>query len=454
MNLRQNNGMKRMKRRMTNSEIIIIGFLCIILIGTILLMLPIATKEGQETTFLGAMFTAVSSTCVTGLVVYDTFTHWTIFGQLVLITLIQIGGLGFMTIVVFIMIALRKKIGLSKRILIQESLSTLQIRGSVRLVRRIILGTLLFEGIGAVLLSSRFIPEMGILRGIYYGIFHSISAFCNAGFDLMGFQGEYSSFCGYYNDPVIVLTLSALILIGGLGFVVWEDLYLNKWYIKKYHFQTKAVLLTSAVLVFGGTVFFWLAERNNLLAGMNAGDQVLSALFCAVTPRTAGFNTVDTASLSSGGMFATIVLMFIGGCPGSTAGGIKTTTVFVIILYIRSYLLRQKDCVAFQCRMDAEAVKKASVVVFINLLLAVSGCMIIFSVQNLPFEDVLFEVFSAGGTVGMSTGVTRQLNSISRIVIMFLMFLGRMGSLTFAMSFTERRKSAEIRYPEEEIIVG
>lgn len=442
------------RKRLTNSRTIILGFICIIIVGTLLLMLPISTKPGQETTPLGALFTAVSSTCVTGLVVYDTFTHWTVFGQLVLLTLIQIGGLGFITISTFVMIALRKKIGLSRRALIQESLSTLQIRGSVKLVRRIIIGTLLFEGVGAVLLSIRFVQDMNFIKGIYYGIFHSVSAFCNAGFDLMGFKSEYSSFCSYYNDPIIVLTLCALIIVGGLGFVVWDDLYIKKWHITKYSFQTKAVLIITGVLIFGGTGLFLILENNNLFAGMSMGDRLLAALFSAVTPRTAGFNTVHTASLSSGGMFTTIVLMFIGGSPGSTAGGIKTTTVFVIFLYIRSYLIRQKDCIAFKHRMDTEAVKKASIVVFINLLLAVSGSMIIFLAQNLPMPDVLFEVFSACGTVGMSTGVTRQLNDISRIVIIILMFCGRMGSLTFAMSFTERRKTEEIRYPEEQIIVG
>lgn len=446
--------MKSNNKRLTNSKTIILGFICIILIGALLLMLPISTKDGQETTFLGALFTSVSSTCVTGLVVYDTFTHWTLFGQLVLLTLIQIGGLGFITIGASVMIALKKKIGLSERTLIQESLSTLQIRGSVKLVRRIIIGTLLFEGVGALLLSIRFVQDMGLAKGIYYGIFHSVSAFCNAGFDLMGFNGEYSSFCSYYNDPIIVLTLSSLIIIGGIGFVVWEDLYIHKWRVRRYNFQTKAVLLTTAVLILGGIGLFLIFENNNLFAEMSIGDKLLSALFCTVTPRTAGFNTVDTASLSSGGLFATIVLMFIGGSPGSTAGGVKTTTVFVIILYIRSYLLRQKDCVAFRRRMDTEAVKKASIVVFINLLLAITGSMIILSVQSLPLPDVLFEVFSAGGTVGMSTGITRQLNGISRIVVMILMFCGRMGSLTFAMSFTERRKSEVIRYPEEQITVG
>ncbi len=446
--------MKRSKSALTNSRSIILGFLCIILIGALLLMLPIATKDGQETTFLGALFTAVSSTCVTGLVVYDTYTHWTLFGQLVLLALIQIGGLGFITIGTFVMIKLRKNIGLGRRVLIQESLNTLHIRGSVKLVQRIVIGTCLFEGVGALLLAIRFVPDMGLGRGIYYGVFHSVSAFCNAGFDLMGFTGEYSSFCSYFNDPWIILTLSALIIIGGIGFVVWEDLYINKWHVRRYSFQTKVVLVTTAVLLIGGTVLFMVLENQNLFAEMKPGEKLLSAFFCAVTPRTAGFNTVDTAALSNGGFMATIILMFIGGSPGSTAGGVKTTTVFVILLYIKAYLLRQKDCVAFQSRMDSEAVKKASIVVFITLILALVGCMIIFSSQDLALPDVLFEVFSAGGTVGMSTGVTRSLNSLSRVVIMILMFCGRMGSLTFAMSFTERRKTADIRYPEEQITIG
>ena len=305
-----------------------------------------------------------------------------------------------------------------------------------------------------VCLAIRFIPDFGPGRGIYYGIFHSISAFCNAGFDLMGIREEYSSFCAYYNDPLVVLTLSALIIIGGIGFVVWEDLYINKFHVKKYQFQTKVVLLTTAILLCGGTALFALTERNHLFAGMSPGDTFLAALFCAVTPRTAGFNTVDTAQLSNGGLFATIFLMFIGGSPGSTAGGAKTTTLFVIVLYMWSYLMRQRDCVAFHRRMEAEAVKKASIVVFINLTLAIVGSMLIFISQDLPMPDVLFEVFSAGGTVGMTTGITRQLNAFSQSVIMCLMFCGRLGTLTFAMSFTERKKTAQIRYPEEQITIG
>lgn len=442
------------KRRLSRSQTIILGFAAIILVGTALLLLPFATKAGQQTDVRGALFTAVSSTCVTGLVVYDTFAHWTLFGQLVLLMLIQIGGLGFITISTFFMIVLRKKIGLSRRALIQESLSTLQIKGSVLLVRRIITGTLVFEGMGAVLLALRFVPRMGFWQGIYYGIFHSVSAFCNAGFDLMGCAGEYSSFCSLWNDPVAVLTLCALIIIGGIGFVVWEDIYLNKWHWKKYHFHTKAVLVTSLVLVVGGAALYLAFEKNNLFAGKTFGEKLLLALFAATSPRTAGFNTIDLGAMTNGSFVLTLVLMFIGGSPGSTAGGIKTTTVFAAALYIKAYLLRQKDCVAFNARMDDEAVKKASIVIFINLLLVIFGSTVIFAAQQLPFEDVLFEVVSAGGTVGMTTGITRQLVPVSQYVIMLLMFFGRMGSLTFAMSFTENRKAGQLRYPKEQVTIG
>lgn len=439
---------------MSRTKTILLGFILIILTGTALLLLPFSTRSGESTSLLGALFTAVSSTCVTGLVVYDTWSHWTLFGQLVLLCLIQIGGLGFITIGTFFMILLGKKIGLSRRTLIQESLSTLQIKGSVRLIKRIIAGTLLFEGVGALLLSLRFIPKLGMLRGLYYSLFHSVSAFCNAGFDLMGYTEAYSSFSSLYNEPLVVLVLSALILIGGLGFIVWEDLLENKWHWRKYSFQTKAVLTTSLVLVAGGSLLYLLFERKGLFADMSLKDKLLNALFCAVSPRTAGFNTVDLSKLSDSSYLTTLFLMFVGGSPGSTAGGVKTTAIFAVALYLKAYLLREKDCVAFHRRMDDDSVKKAVVVLFINLCLALVGGLIILSVQNLPLKDVLFEVFSAGGTVGMSTGITRELNTVSQAVIMLLMFCGRMGSLTFAMSFTEDKSSASIRYPLEDIVIG
>ncbi|MCD7776114.1 MAG: Trk family potassium uptake protein, partial [Firmicutes bacterium] len=253
---------KKFSISMSRTHMIMISFLAVILAGTLLLMLPISTKTGETTTIKGALFTSTSAACVTGLVVYDTWTHWTLFGQLVILTEIQIGGLGFITIGMFAMIMLCQKIGLGSRELIHESLSTLGIKGSVRLVRRIVFGTLIFEGIGALILSCRFIPEMGVKTGIYYGIFHSISAFCNAGFDLMGYKEPYSSFTSYVSDPIVNIVIMALIIIGGIGFIVWEDVLVNKWRIKKYRFQSKIVLLTPAVLLVGGTLLFLIAEND------------------------------------------------------------------------------------------------------------------------------------------------------------------------------------------------
>lgn len=438
----------------TRTQMIIFGFLVMILCGALLLMLPFATRDGAETTFLGALFTSTSASCVTGLVVYDTWSHWTLFGQLVLLAEIQIGGLGFITIGVFAMVLLRKKIGLKGRELVRDSLNTLQLRGSVKLVRRIITGTLLFEGAGAVALSCRFVPELGWARGIYYGVFHSVSAFCNAGFDLMGFRTPYSSFTAYAADPLVNVTLCLLIIIGGIGFVVWEDILINRWHWRRYRLQTKLVLTTTAALVAAGVLLFLLSERDGLFAGMSAGEAFWAALFSSVTPRTAGFNTVDTAALSGGGKLLTILLMFIGGSPGSTAGGIKTTTLAVILLYIRSYVLRSDGCTVFRRRLEADAIKRASVVFFINFSLALFAVLVLLIGQGLPMADALFEAFSAIGTSGMSTGVTRELNTLSRLVIMLLMFCGRVGSLSFAMSFTERLWRGKIQYPAEQIIVG
>lgn len=433
---------------------IMLGFLVIILIGSLLLELPISTKEGQTTDYSGALFTSVSATCVTGLVVYDTYTHWTIFGQLVLLLMIQIGGLGLITITSFAMIILRRRIGLNSRELIRESLNTSQLHGSVRLVRTIIRGTLLVEGIGAVLLSIRFVPQLGFGRGIYYGIFHSISAFCNAGFDLMGYQGEFSSLTAYTTDPLVSIVIMLLILIGGIGFLVWDDILVNKYHFRRYRLQTKIVLVMTAILVFGGALLFFIFENSNLLSGMNFGGKVLASFFASVTPRTAGFNTISLSEMTNASKLLTVIFMFIGGCPGSTAGGVKTTTIAVIFLYIKSYLLHTEDCVVFNRRLDKDAMKRASVIIFINLSLALVMFFVIMATQDFDPLDVMLEVFSATGTVGLSAGITSSLNTVSRTGIMILMYLGRVGSLTFAMSFTERHTTGNIRYPEERVIIG
>ncbi len=403
---------------------------------------------------MAALFTSASATCVTGLVVVDTFTHWTLFGQTVILCLIQIGGLGFITIGITVSILLRRKIGLKERGLIQESFNIIELRGMVRLTKRVILGTLFFELTGAVILSLCFIPKMGIFQGVYYGIFHSVSGFCNAGFDLMGRYASFSSLTGYSSHPIVLLTIMALITIGGIGFFVWNDLYEHKFHFRKYALHTKIVISFSFLLIFGGALLFYLLERNNLFAGMNITDTVLNALFCSVTPRTAGFNTVDVGSMTDGGKLLTVVLMFIGGAPGSTAGGVKVTTIVVLFIYIKASLTRTVGYNVFGRRLEDEALHKAAAVFCTNLTLAVAAVIIVCGLQNFNGTNSLLEVFSAIGTVGMTAGLTTQLNAASRIVIILLMYLGRVGSLSFAMSFTDKKKIAHVMQPAEKINIG
>ena len=373
------------RRHVSQTQFIAYGFFCIIITGTLLLMLPFASRDGQSEPFLNCLFTATSASCVTGLVVADTWSQWSLFGQLVILTMIQIGGLGFITVGVFISIVLRRKIGLKERGLMMESVNTLQIGGVVRLAKKIIIGTCIFEGTGAVLLAIRFIPQFGFLRGLFYGIFHSISAFCNAGFDLMGGQTPYSSFVAYYDDWLVNLVIMSLIIIGGIGFIVWDDLSRNKLHFRKYMLQTKIVLVTTAILVFGGGLLFYLLERNHLLVGMNTSGKILTSLFSSVTARTAGFNTTDTAALTDGSKLLTIILMFIGGSPGSTAGGIKTTTLVVLLLCVHSNIKQTYGINIFGRRLENDAVKRAGTILTINLLLAVTASLAIMAIQPLGF---------------------------------------------------------------------
>lgn len=446
--------LKRARHHISQTQFIAYGFLSIIIIGTVLLMLPVSNRDGQAEGFLNCLFTATSASCVTGLVVADTWSQWSLFGQLVILMMIQIGGLGFITIGVFISIILRRKIGLKERGLLQESVNTLQIGGVVRLAKRIIKGTCLFEGLGALLLSLRFIPRYGFGRGLFYGIFHSISAFCNAGFDLMGNQEPYSSFTAYYDDWLVNLVLMSLIIIGGIGFIVWDDLYRNRLHFRKYLLHTKIVLVSTGILVFGGGILFYLLERNNLLAGMSFSGRVLSSLFCSVTARTAGFNTTDTAALTDGSRLLTIILMFIGGSPGSTAGGIKTTTVAVLFLCVHSNIKQTYGVNVFGRRLEEVAIKRAGTILTINLFLALSASLTIMAIQPLGFSDILFETFSAIGTAGMTTGITRALHPLSRFIIIILMYCGRIGSLSFALAFVQSRRKPHVEQPLETINVG
>lgn len=442
------------KMKASYVRLIAVGFAMLILIGTVLLSLPIATKSGQGMNFIDALFTATSATCVTGLVVADTYTNWTLFGQIVIISLIQIGGLGFITIGVYIAVLLKKKIGLWEREAIHESVSTLQSAGSVKMTKKIIQGTFLIEGIAAVLISCRFVPILGWAEGIYYGIFHAISAFCNAGFDLMGRWEAYSSLCLFKGDVLLNTVVMLVIVLGGLGFIVWDDLLRNKWHWKKYMLHTKMVLTITGVLIFGSAFLFFLFERNNVFAGMSGKETVLCSLFAAVTPRTAGFNTVDLATMTDGSKLLTTILMFIGGSPGSTAGGAKTTTVVVMLLSAIAMIRSSHGVNVFGRRLEPETVHKASTVFFINLSMALVAIMLILAIQPLEFMDVCMEVFSAIGTVGMSTGVTRQLNDISKIIIILLMYCGRLGSLSFVLVFAQKKKVPPIVNPQEKMLVG
>ena len=443
------------RKRISKVQFIALGFLVIILTGTFLLMMPFSTREGQNTTFLEALFTAVSATCVTGLVAVDTFTHWTVAGQIIILVMIQIGGLGFMSIGITFALLLRRRVSLRYRGLMQESVNTLQIGGIVKLTKKMIKGTLIFEGIGAVILAIRFSDSLGIGRAIYYGVFHSVSAFCNAGFDLFGRYAEYNSLCGMEGDWVVIMTISALVIIGGLGFVVWDDISRNKLHFRKYMLHSKIVLSVTAVLLVLGTVLFLIFENNNTLVGMDSGTKFLAAFFSSVTPRTAGFNSIDTAALTPASKLLTMMLMFIGGSPGSTAGGAKTTTIFVIVAYLWTSMRSKYGIDVFGRRLQADVVKKAALVMGVNMFLFLTAALIILGFQpELLFSDVMFEVISAISTVGMTTGITRELNTVGRIVIMLLMFCGRIGSMTFALSFIQKPESSHITLPVEKITIG
>lgn len=446
---------KRMTKLKTSYlRIIAMGFLLMITIGTVLLMLPIASKGGKGISFVDALFTATSAGCVTGLVVVDTYSHWSLFGQLVILGLIQIGGLGFVTIGVYLAVILKKKIGLAQREAVKESVSSIHSSGTVRMTKQIIKGTLLIEGIAALLFSFRFIPLLGWREGIYYSIFHAISGFCNAGFDLMGRWEPYSSLCLFQSDVLINGGVMALIVIGGLGFFVWEDILCHKWQFKKYALHTKMVVTITGLLIVGGAGLFYLLEQNTVLLGLSEEEKILASLFAAVTPRTAGFNTVDIAAMSPAGKLLTAVLMFIGGSPGSTAGGVKTTTVAVMFLSALAMIRSSHGTNIFGRRLEEEAVRKAATVCFINLFLALTAILLLLAIQPLDFMDVLLEVFSAIGTVGMSTGVTRRLNTLSKVIIIILMYCGRLGSLSFILVFAQKKKVPPILNPKEKILVG
>ncbi|MBE5936119.1 MAG: Trk family potassium uptake protein [Lachnospiraceae bacterium] len=446
--------MNRFIRRLSQTRIIALGFFFIIAIGTFLLTLPFATKAGQVTTFTDALFTSVSATCVTGLVLVDTWIHWTVFGQIIILIMIQIGGLGFITIAVMFSVFLRKRVGLQMRGILQESVNAQKLGGIIRLLKKVFIGTLAIEGIGAIILAIRFSVDMGPKWGIYYGIWHSISAFCNAGFDLFGIQGEYSSLVNYVGDPVINITIMLLIILGGIGFIVWDDISKNKFNFRKYMLHTKIVLSATTVLIFGGALLFYIFEKDNLLADCTVAEKIFGSLFGSVTARTAGFNTLDVAQYNESTKLLTSVLMFIGGSPGSTAGGVKTVTIMVIVTYLWSSLRNAKSCNIFSRSISDKDVKKASNIIVIHMGVAVIACMALCHMNDCSLADIVLEVFSAVGTVGMSTGITREINLASQYILIALMFSGRLGSMSFASTFTDRKKVPPVQLPKEKIIIG
>ena len=444
-------GFLRRKNHTTASfQVILLGFLGLILLGGLILTLPVCSRAGTWTHFSDAMFTSVSAACVTGLVVQDTATHWSVWGQLVILILIQIGGLGVITVALTFFRLWGRRISLAQRNMMQQSISAPQVGGIVRRAGFILRGSVCIELGGAVLLAPVFCRDFGFAKGLWYSVFHSVSAFCNAGFDLMGIRGKYSSLTSYRADPLVNIVIMLLIIVGGIGFLVWEDLRQNKFRFRRYRLQTKLVLVTSALLILVPAVLNFLMEFKDL----PAGERILAALFQSVTTRTAGFNTTDLTQLSSSGVLRMIVLMLIGGSPGSTAGGMKTTTVAVLFLAGLTVFRRRDDVECFHRRIGQDVIRNAGTIMFLYLLLFTVGAAALSRVEGLSLLACMFETSSAVGTVGLSMGITPMLHQCSRIILMILMFLGRVGALTLVYALLPGGKNPPGKMPLEPVTVG
>ena len=445
----------RKKQQLTPARIILIGFALLILAGALLLTMPISTRDGQGASFFDALFTATSATCVTGLVVQDTAQYWSGFGQAVIIVLIQIGGMGVVTVAVAISMLAGRRIGLKERWVMQESISAPQVGGIVRRTRFILAAMLLLEGAGALLLASRFCPEMG-LRGIWYAVFHAISSFCNAGFDLMGAAGTpFVSLTGYVGDPLVNLTVMGLIILGGIGFLTWGDVRQHRWHLRAYCLQSKLVLVTTAALILVPALFFFCYEfQLPQWDGLTLGEKILGALFQAVTPRTAGYNTVDLTQLSGPTRMIITLLMLVGGAPGSTAGGFKVTTLAVFLLAARAVFRRQEDLQSFGRRLPIDTLQNAAAILMAYVGLFLLGGLVISCVEGVALDAALFETASAIGTVGLTLGLTPELGGVSRIILIFLMYFGRVGGLTLIYAVLPDSGAVPAQLPQERITVG
>lgn len=441
--------MKRRQKVLTAGRIIILGFAGVVLLGTILLMLPISSKERCFTPFIDALFTSTSATCVTGLIVHDTATYWSLFGQIVILVLIQIGGMGVVTLALAIFTFSGRKIGLAQRSTMQESIAAPHVGGMVKLTRYILKVIFITEAIGAALMAPVFCKDFGIPKGIWYAVFHSVTAFCNAGFDLMGAKQPFSSLTSYSSSIVINVVIMLLIILGGIGFLTWNDVQTNGIHFKRYKMQTKVILVTSALLILLPAVFFFFIE----FADMPLKDRILSSIFQSVTTRTAGYNTVDLTAISQSGIVIMSFLMIIGGSPGSTAGGFKTTTLAVLFAAAMSVYRKKESPDLFKRRLDNVIVKKAAAIFVLFLTLLFGGTVFLNTYENIPFTDSLFEVASAVGTVGLTVGLTPDLSTPSHIMLIIMMFAGRVGALTLFFAATSDRKT-NIKLPTEDITVG
>ena len=438
------------------AQIIMLGFFLLIAAGTALLMLPISSSGPESASLLDALFTATSATCVTGLVVQDTAMSWSFFGHLVILILIQIGGMGVITVAVAVFIFSGKKISLKQRWVMQESISAPQVGGIIRQTRFILLAVLLIEGIGALLLAFRFCEQFGFARGLWYSIFHSVSAFCNAGFDLMGTQeSPYASLVSYAADPLVNLVICALIIIGGLGFLTWRDIRDHRHHIRAYYLQSKLVLSTTILLLGLSFCYYFFYEFHlSPWAGLSGGERFLAACFQAVTPRTAGFNTISLSQLSQPSQLFTILLMLIGGSPASTAGGFKTTTLAVLLLNTRAIFRRRESAQCFGRRIPEDVLRNASAIFILYLLLFFVGGFLISCLDQIPLMGALFEAASAVGTVGLSLGYTPELSAASHLILIFLMYFGRVGGLTMIYAVTARSTPGISQLPQERVTIG
>lgn len=442
------------RQKISSFQIIIIGFMTVIMLGTFLLMLPIATKNGEGASFLDALFTSTSSVCVTGLLAQDTATYWSLFGQIVIMVLIQIGGLGVITIAMTFFMLAGRKIGLMQRNTIQEAIAAPNVGGVLKLTGFIVRTALLIELVGAFLLATVFCKEFGGGKGIWYALFHSVSAFCNAGFDLMGVKQQYSSLTLYSAQPMVNIVIMLLIILGGIGFLTWEDVKSNKFHFKKYRMQTKVILSMTFFLILLPAIFFYFGEFFDMGEDVSTKEKVFLSLFQSVTTRTAGFNTADLTAFTDSGKAVLIILMLIGGASGSAAGGMKVTTVAVLFSSAIAVFKREEDAHFFGRRVPPQTVRYAATIMLMYVTLFLAGGLVISRVENLPLLTCLVETSSAIGTVGLTLGITPTLSAISKIILIALMYFGRVGGLTLIFAAISGNVSHVSKLPQERITVG